>query len=169
MRDEGNEAGDHTLRRGMFDRSVSGTTTSPVTVHIERNRIRFLCQVLGIKDAVHHDVAAARAAGHRDLLAPPSFPMVIEALAHDERARAGLPNMLELLRCDLRYLLHGGEAYVYTGPIFAGDDIEFTTEFLGFQDKKQGTLEIADIAMRFSHAERGLLVTAHRILIHRLG
>lgn len=168
MSGKGNEVGDRTLRRGIFDRSIRGTITSPVMVRVERDRIRFLSQVLGVKDPVHHEVAAARAAGHRDLLAPPSFPMVIEALAHDERARAGLPNMLELLRCDLRYLLHGGEAYVYTGPIFAGDDIEFAAEFLDFQDKKQGTLEIADVALRFSHAERGLLVTGRRTLIHRL-
>lgn len=157
------------LRSGIFDRTRVGHSTPPVTVTVERDRIRFLSRVLGIHDPAHHDVAAAQAAGHPDLLAPPSFPMVVEALADEERARQGLPNLFTLINCDLRRLLHGGETYTYRGPIFAGDEIEFVTEILSFQDKKGGALEVAEVALRLSHRERGLLVTAERTLIHRLG
>lgn len=154
--------------RGLFDRSRAGTSTPPVTVAVERDRIRFLSQVLGVKDAVHHDVAAARTAGYPDLLAPPSFAMVVEAMADAERARRGQPNLLELLRCDFRRLLHGGETYTYHGQIFAGDEVEFVTEVRAFHDKKGGALEIAEVGLRIAHAERGLLVAADRTLIHRL-
>lgn len=154
--------------KGIFDRGVAGVATPPVTVTVERDRIRFLCKVLGITDPVHHDVTAARAAGHPDLLAPPSFPMVVEAMADDERARRGLPNLFELLRCDFRRLLHGNETYRYHGAIYAGDALELVTEIRGFEDKKGGALEIADVGLRISHAGRGLIVTASRTLIHRL-
>lgn len=154
--------------KGLFDRGRAGTSTPPVIVAVERDRIRFLCKVLGITDPVHHDVAAARAAGCPDLLAPPSFPMVVEAMADEERARRGQANLFELLRCDLRRLLHGEETYTYHGRIFAGDEVELVTEIRGFQDKKGGALEIAEVGLRFSHAERGVLVTADRTLIHRL-
>jgi len=154
--------------KGLFDRSKAGTSTPPVTVAVERDRIHFLCKVLGITNPVHHDVAAARAAGYPDLLAPPSFPMVVEAMADDERARRGQTNLLDLLRCDFRRLLHGGETYTYHGQIFAGDEVELVTEIRGFQDKKGGALEIAEVGLRITHPERGVLVTADRTLIHRL-
>ena len=162
------DAAQAVVPKRLFDRSKAGTRTSPVTVAVERDRIRFLSKVLGITDPVHHDVAAARAAGYPDLLAPPSFPMVVEAMANDERERRGQPNLFDLIRCDFRRLLHGGETYTYHGQIFAGDEVEFVTEIRGFQDKKGGALEIAEVALSLSHAERGLLVTADRILIHRL-
>lgn len=156
------------LRSGIFDRRQAGVTTPPVTVQIERDRIRFFATVLGITDPVHQDVSAARDAGYPDLLAPPSFLMAVEALAENERARRGLPSWIDLLQCDMRYLLHGTETYTYSGPLFAGDEAIFVTEFLGFQDKKGGALEVADIGLHISHASRGPLVSAKRSLIHRL-
>lgn len=157
------------IRPGIFDRSHAGTAMPAVTVQIERDRIRFFAQTLGIKDSVHQDVAAAHAAGYPDLLAPPSYLMAIEALAEGERVRRGLPGWQSLLRCDMRYLLHGNEAYTYHSPVFAGDEVDFVTEFLAFQDKKGGTLEIAEIGLRVTHATRGNLISARRSLIHRLG
>jgi acyl dehydratase len=123
---------------------------------------------LGITDPVYDDVSAARHAGYPDLLAPPSFLMAIEALAEDERARQGLPSWIDLLQCDMRYLLHGNETYTYSGPLFAGDEVTFVTEFLSFQDKKGGALEVAELGLHVSHATRGLLVSAKRSLLHRL-
>jgi hypothetical protein len=114
-------------------------------------------------------VSAARAQGHPDLLAPPSFLMVIEALAEEERARRGEQSIFALLRCDFRYLLHGSETYNYLGDVFAGDELSFTSEIIGFADKKGGALEIAEIASTVSHATRGDLIRADRTLIHRLG
>ena len=158
-----------TCRSGIFDRSIVGTITPMVTVQVERDRIRFFAKTLGIADPVHQDLGAARAAGYPDLLAPPSYVMAIEALAEAERARRGFASWQKLLRCDMRYLLHGSEGYTYYSPIFAGDEVEFTTEFVGFQDKKGGALELADICLHVVHPERGPLVSARRSLIHRLG
>ena len=154
---------------GIFDRSRAGTSTPPVTVRVKRSRVRFFARALGITDPAHHDLAAARRAGHPDLLAPPSFPMVIEALAEEERSRRGQASWYDLLRCDKRFLLHGSEAYSFLCPIFAGDDVEFVTEFIGFADKKGGALEFAEIAQHLSHYQRGRLVTVRRTILHRLG
>jgi hypothetical protein len=156
------------VRPGIFDRSVAGTAMAPVTVQIERDRIRFFAKVLGLTEPVHENVSAAREAGYPDLLAPPSFLMAVEALAEDERARHGMPGWMKLLRCDMRHLLHGNEAYSYSGPIFAGDEVVFGTEFLAFEDKKGGALEVAQIALHISHPVRGPLVSAKRTLLHRL-
>ncbi len=157
-----------TAGRGIFDRSIVGTVSTPVTVTVERDRVRAFAAVLGFADDVHHSVVAARAAGLPDLLAPPSFVAVIDALAEQQRSRQGLTRILDRLCGDLRYLLHGGETHEYFGPIFAGDDLDVVTEFKGFRDMKGGALEAAELTIRVSHVERGPVVAAHRTIIHRL-
>jgi acyl dehydratase len=154
--------------RGLFDRSSKGATLEPVTVSIERGRIRFFAQVLGEADPIHFDVEAARAAGHPDLVATPTYFMVAEAAATEERARRGLPSLLDLVKADFRYLLHGDERYFYNAPLYAGEDVSMTTKVLDFYDKKGGAMEFATFQCTLSHAKRGVLVRAERTLLHRL-
>ncbi|WP_174286966.1 MaoC family dehydratase N-terminal domain-containing protein [Sphingomonas bacterium] len=155
--------------RGLFDRSTKGLTVAPVFVPIERGRIQFFAQVLGITDPVHIDVNAARANGYPDLVAPPSFYMVIEAAANDELKRTGQPSTFDRIGCDYRYLLHGDESYEYIGPIFAGDEVSLTTTVVDFYDKKGGAMEFVTLRSSIEHADRGVLVRATRNLLHRLG
>ncbi len=154
--------------RGLFNRGLAGMRTPTVTVSIERGRIRFFSKVLGEMRGIHHDVQAALAAGFADLVAPPSFPAVVEEMADEERRRRGLPAVLALIGCDMRLLLHGSESYSYYGQIMAGDELEVVTDIVGFSDKKGGALELAELQTRMSHPARGLLVSTKRILIHRL-
>ncbi|MEZ6024317.1 MAG: MaoC family dehydratase N-terminal domain-containing protein [Hyphomonadaceae bacterium] len=137
-------------------------------MQVERGRIRFFAQVLGETNPIHLDVDAARAAGHPDLVAPPTFFMVIEALANEERARKGGVGLLQLLKCDYRYLLHGDERYFYESPIYAGDEVEISAQVLDFYDKKGGAMEFATCESKITHAKRGVLVRATRTLLHRL-
>lgn len=154
--------------RGIFDRSSKGRTLEPVSVLIERGRIRFFAQVLGEADPVHSDLSAARAAGHPDLVAPPSFFMVVEADANEERKRGGKPSVLDLVKCDYRYLLHGDERYFYHAPLYAGEEVDLTTRVVDFYDKKGGAMEFVTFESALTHAKRGVLVRTHRTLLHRL-
>lgn len=154
--------------RGLFDRSTRGLTLEPIPVRIERDRIRFFAQVLGETDPVYHRLEVAHAAGHPDLLAPPSFFVVVEAAADEERQRRGLPIFAELVRCDFRYLLHGDERYFYHGPMYAGDEVELSTTVVDFYDKKGGAMEFVTSESRIVHPLRGVLVRARRTLLHRL-
>ncbi|WP_260581945.1 MaoC family dehydratase N-terminal domain-containing protein [Sphingopyxis sp. PET50] len=157
-----------TARKGIFDRSTKGTQIEPVKVLVERGRIRFFSQVLGQTDPIHFDLDAARAAGHPDLVAPPSFFMVIEAAANEERKRLGITTAQELVRVDYRYLLHGEERYFYEAPIYAGDEVEIGIVITDFYDKKGGAMEFVTFESRIVHPERGLLVRSQRSLLHRL-
>lgn len=164
--------GDATLTagpRGLFKRDTKGMTTAPVSVTVERGRLRFFAQVLGEKDWLFTDVDAARAHGHPDIAAPPSFYMVIEALADEERRRRGEQGAVALVGCDFRYLLHGDEHYSYEGLIYAGDEVTLTTRVVDFYDKKGGLMEFVTFESLVTHAERGVLVRAKRTLLHKLG
>lgn len=155
--------------KGLFKRETRGQTIAPVTVAVERGRVRFFAQILGETNPHFIDVDAARAAGHPDITAPPSFFMVLEALADEERKLRGEPSAVELVGCDFRYLLHGDEHYAYEGAIYAGDDVTIETRVVNFYDKKGGAMEFVTLESLVTHAERGVLVRAKRTLLHRLG
>lgn len=157
-----------TVSKGIFDRSTKGRKIDPVTVLVERGRIRFFSAVLGETDPVHFDLAAARAAGHPDIIAPPSFFVVIEAAANEERRNRAIPSAQDLVKVDYRYLLHGEERYFYEAPIYAGDEVDIDITITDFFDKKGGAMEFVTFESRITHRERGLLVRAERSLLHRL-
>ena len=154
---------------GLFRRETKGATVSPVHVRIERGRIKFFAQTLGEKATLYTDVGAAQALGHPDIAAPPSFFMVIEALANEELRRRGEASAIELAGCDFRYLLHGDEHYSYSGHVYAGDEVSLTTSIVDFYEKKGGLMEFAVFESVVTHAERGVLIQAKRTLLHRLG
>lgn len=154
--------------RGIFDRAARGRSIEPITVQIERGRIRFFSQVLKESDPIHFDLDAARTAGHPDLVAPPSFFMVVEALANEELKRLGRHSAVDIVKCDFRYLLHGDERYFYRAPIYAGEEVEFATKVVDFYDKKGGAMEFVTLESTITNSRRGLLVRSQRNLLHRL-
>ena len=75
---------------------------------------------MGEDNPVHHDREAARAAGFRDVVAPPMFAVVYSA-------RALGPAVLDPeLGINLMLMVHGGQEFVWGEPVCAGDSV--TTE-----------------------------------------
>jgi acyl dehydratase len=155
--------------KGIFKRETAGSFSEMEQVEVERGRIQFFSDTIGDTNPVHRDRGAAVAAGYPAVVAPPTFAVVINAIANEHAARAGRVSVHERLGSDMRYLLHGEESYTYHGPIFAGDTVEVQGEVLGFEDKKGGALELARMVIHIRHPERGPLVDITRTLIHRLG
>ena len=83
---------------------------SPLAFDVERGRLRAFARSIGETDPIYHDVDAARAAGHRDLLVPPTFffSMTLET---DEPF-----GYLKTLGVDLRFVLHGEQSFDYQRP-----------------------------------------------------
>lgn len=154
--------------RGRFDRSSIGAYTRPVTVQVERGRLRDLAKVLGETDPIHLRLEAAHAAGHPDLVAGPTFFVVAEAEANAVLRELGEPTLSDLIRPDFRYLLHGDERYAYRGLVFAGDEVTVQSQVVDFYDRKGGAMEFVTIESTLGHASRGTLVHATRTLLHRL-
>jgi acyl dehydratase len=159
---------DVTRPKGIFDRSTLGRVLPSTTVAVERGRVRFFSEVLGETDPVHTDVEVARARGYPDLVAPASFITVIDADVNEARRRQGLPAIADILKCDLGRLLHGEECYDNCGLVFAGDELTATTTITDFYDKKGGAMEFAVFVTILEHAERGIVASATRSLLHRL-
>jgi hypothetical protein len=155
--------------RGLFRRETKGLTDEPVMVRLERGRILSFAGLLGEVDPLFTDVEAARADGHPDVAAPPSFPAVVESLANAERRRQGTPDLLATIGADFRHLLHGEQRFTYEGLMYAGEDVEAQTQVVDFYDKRGGLLEFAVLGSIIRHCDRGPIVRSTRTLVHRLG
>lgn len=102
----------------MLDRSLVGRESEPVVVVVEAGMIRRFAEALGDANPVYVDEAAARAAGHAALVAPPTFPA---ALAVNERFRHSLD-------LGTRLLLHGEQQIEYGRQVVAGDRLTIRTK-----------------------------------------
>ena len=76
---------------------------------------------VGSTDPVHTDADAARAAGYRDVVAPPT--MAVRFSQESERAYVGDPEA----GIDFSRVVHGEQRFVHHRPITAGDEVLGTT------------------------------------------
>src|SRR5690606_30296819 len=56
-----------------LDRSKIGTKVTNLFYDVEAGQLRFFARTIGETDPVYFDEAAARAAGYRSIIAPPTF------------------------------------------------------------------------------------------------
>jgi len=84
---------------------------------VGREKVREFATAIGDQNPLYHNVEAAQAAGHRDLIAPPTFPFVITY-----RAMIGAMGDPEL---NLNYamVVHGEQKFTYSRPLYACDEV----------------------------------------------
>lgn len=83
-------------------------------------KIREFATAIGDANPCYHDAVAAQAAGHRDLIAPPTFAIAVTARAQE--AVIFDPD----LGLDFSRVVHGDERFVHHRPIVAGDELRCT-------------------------------------------
>ncbi len=134
----------------MIDRSFIGHEFAPVTVEVEKGRLRFFAKATGNADPTYFDEASARDAGYSSLPAPPTFLFCLEM------ERENPMDFLDLLKVDLGRVLHGEQSFTYYAPVCAGDQITFRSRIADIYDKKNGALEfiVMDTECRNQNDER---------------
>ncbi len=100
-----------------------------VTYQVGREKIKEYATALGLESPVHADVEAARAAGFRDVVAPPMFAVVYSSPA---MAPAILDPEVEL---NFAAMVHGGQAFEWDEPACSGDEITTTAKCLSIEEK----------------------------------
>jgi acyl dehydratase len=118
----------------MIDRSFIGIETPEFPVEVEKGRIRQFAAAIMEDNPVYFDEAAARAAGHPALLAPPTFGFTIGIL-HPR------PLDFERMGVKLERILHAEQKFVYLAPIYAGDIIRVRGRITDVFEKKGGKLQ----------------------------
>ncbi len=82
---------------------------------VGREKIRDFAMAIGDNNPAYHDPDAAKALGHPDVIAPPTFPVIVGFLA--SRQLIADP----ALGVDYSRVVHGEQRFVYTRPVRAGD------------------------------------------------
>jgi acyl dehydratase len=87
------------------------------TYEVGLEKIREYANAVGQNEPVHHDREAAKAAGFRDVVAPPMFAVVYSSPAMG-------PAILDP-EVDINFaaMVHGGQEFVWGEPVCAGDEI----------------------------------------------
>lgn len=105
-----------------LDPSLAGRSYPPTSPYeVGREKIREFADAIGDPGQVYRDREVAVAAGHADVIAPPTFAIVL-AMAADGQVVAD-PE----LRLDYSRVVHGEQRFSYARPIRAGDQLRSTT------------------------------------------
>src|SRR4029453_3226698 len=99
-----------------LDQALVGRTfpaTDPYEVG--REKVREVAEAIGDPNPVYRDPEAAKQFGHPDVIAPPTFPVVISM---DASERLGGDADLGI---DYSRVVHGDQRFVYIRPIVPGD------------------------------------------------
>jgi acyl dehydratase len=97
-----------------------GKEYPPQVYEVGREKVREFASAVGDPSPAYHDVDAARALGHADLVAPPTFAVVVTRspqLAVIDDPELGL---------DFSRVVHGDQKFEFTRPIVAGDVLHTT-------------------------------------------
>jgi hypothetical protein len=109
---------------------------APIPFEVERGRLRFFAETIGLTDPIYHDVDAARRHGHRDIPVPPTF--LSNALELE------VPNPLGWLAelgADLTKTTHAEQDFTYHAMAYAGDSLVLQRKVVDVYTKKDGALE----------------------------
>lgn len=99
-----------------IDPSVAGRTyPHTLPYEVAREKIREFADAIGDADPLYRDPEVARARGHRDVLAPPTFTFVLTL--------SGWHMIMDDLDIDFARVLHVDQRFVYYRRLVAGDVI----------------------------------------------
>ncbi len=106
-----------------------GKEWDATTYQVGREKIKEYAAALGIGNPVHFDVEAARAAGFRDVVAPPMFAVVYSM-------RALAPAMFDPdVAMNFATMVHGGQEFQWGEPACSGDEITTSAKCLSIEEK----------------------------------
>ncbi|SEF31254.1 Acyl dehydratase [Amycolatopsis pretoriensis] len=105
-----------------LDESFTGRVYPPQTSYeVSREKIREFADAIGDVNPVFRDPEAARAAGHPDVIAPPTFITIVNLAAIN--AIVSDPE----LGLDYSRMVHGDQQFSYSRPVRVGDQLLLTT------------------------------------------
>ncbi len=114
---------------------IGRETVSPEPFEVGREHIRRFAEAIGDLNPAYLDPAAARALGHPDVIAPPTFLTVLGFRF------AGLGPMQDpAFGLDYSRVVHGEQGFVLHRPVHAGDRLVSVQRIEGIRDAGRNEL-----------------------------
>lgn len=124
---------------------------------VGREKVREFARAVFATDAQHTDPDAARALGYADVVAPPTFAMVIQDFTL-QQLLAEPDSGIALERT-----IHAEQRFRYTRPIVAGDELTATLAVTGV--RAVGAAAMVTSEATISDASGAHVVTATSVLL----
>ena len=122
----------------MADKSKLGMEFEPYIFEVEKGKIAEFAMAIYQKDnkdqisPLYTDRDAAKKAGYKDIIAPPTFQTCFALWAS-----GGLMPLIQALNINLIRLLHGEEEYTYLGTIHPGDIMTGKSKVVEMYEKEK--------------------------------
>ncbi|MBX6769165.1 MAG: MaoC family dehydratase N-terminal domain-containing protein [Actinomadura rubrobrunea] len=141
-----------------INRDFIGRTFPPTEPYeVSRVKIREFADAIGDANPLYRDAEAAKAAGYPDVIAPPTFPIVVSlgnpALADPE------------LGINFAMVVHGEQRFAYTRPMRAGDVVTCTSTITDI--KSIGRNEKLTVETEIATVEGELICKTYNTLVER--
>ena len=129
------------------------------TYQVGREKIREFAEAIGDDNAVYRDPEAARAAGYADLVAPPTFAMILVLRTQEELISD------PKLGLDYRRMVHGSQSFTHHRPITAGDELAATLHVDGI--RAMGGNDMLTVRCEITDSAGDPVTTARAMLVVR--
>jgi acyl dehydratase len=124
---------------------------------VGREKVREFARAVFADDPQHTDPAAAQALGYPDVVAPPTFAMVVQDLTL-QQLLAEPDSGIELSR-----VLHAEQRFRYTRPIVAGDELTARLSVTGIRTMGGNAMVTSDAEITDAAGDH--VVTATSVLL----
>jgi acyl dehydratase len=145
-----------------INRDYLGRTYPPTEPYeVSRVKLAEFADAIGDQNPVHHDREAARAAGYRDVVAPPTFPIVVSMTGS---ARAVMDPGLGI---NYAMVVHGEQRFEYNRPIYAGDTVTCQSTISDIREAGRNVLLTTRTEIKTVDGEH--VCTAYSTIVERGG
>ncbi len=140
---------------------VGRTYPQSVPYEVSRVKIREFATAIGDDNPIYRDTEAAKAAGHPDVIAPPTFPIVFTL--------SGAGDVLSDPDLGLNFamVVHGEQRFEYRRPIHAGDELLCASTIT--EIRSVGRNEFLTVKSEVSTVHGEPVCTAYQTIVERGG
>jgi len=140
---------------------VGKTYPPSAPYEVSRVKIAEFADAIGDRNPLYTDRAAAQQVGYPDVIAPPTFPIVISMAS--SASAVGDPG----LGLNYAMVVHGEQRFEYSRPLMAGDVV--TAQVTISDIRSVGRNSLMTTTTRISTVDGDLVCTAFSTLVERGG
>jgi acyl dehydratase len=124
---------------------------------VGREKVREFARAVFATDPQHDDPAAARALGYADVVAPPTFAMVVQDITLQQLLAEPDSGIV------LERVVHAEQRFRYTRPIVAGDELSARLTVTGIRAFGKGAMVTSEAEITDAAGDH--VVTATSVLL----
>jgi len=125
-----------------MDSTLLGRSYPPTDPYlVGREKVREFAHAVFSTDPLSLDPEAARAAGYADVVAPPTFAVVLQELTLRQLLADPTAGI------ELSHVVHGDQTFAYSRPIVAGDELTAVFTVTGLRELGGNAMITADSAV----------------------